>query len=88
MLHKILVVAVAASALLGEVFFQPALANERVQLKAFNAKAIKNRQEKHRYILITVLLDAKNKGDAKTLCKYAPRYLDAIYSLSAGIRIG
>ena len=78
MRHKIFLVAATVTALLGEVFFQPALANERVQLKAFKAQAIKNRQGKQRLILISVILDVESKDNAKQLCNYAPKYLDVI----------
>ena len=80
MRHKIFLVAATVTALLGEVFFQPALANERVQLKAFKAQAIKNRQGKQRLILISVILDVESKDNAKQLCNYAPKYLDVIFT--------
>ncbi len=78
MRHKIFLVAATVTALLGEVFFQPALANEQVQLKAFNAKAVKNRQGKQRLIMISVILDVESKDDAQILCNYAPKFLDVI----------
>ena len=80
MRHKIFLVAATVTALLGEVFFQPALAKERVQLKAFKAQAIKNRQGKQRQILISVILDVESKDNAKILCNYAPKYLDVIFT--------
>ena len=66
MRHEILLVAAAATILLGGVFFQPAMANERVQLKVFQAKAIKNRQGKQKYILISVIFDVESKDNAKS----------------------
>ncbi|NQV82989.1 MAG: hypothetical protein HQ494_04135 [Rhodospirillales bacterium] len=78
MVRNVLRVALAATALLGSVFFQPALADQRVQLKVFKARASQTGQGKQSIVLITVRLDTKNKSSGKSLCKLAPKYLDVI----------
>lgn len=75
---KLLCIAAAATALLGAGFFQSARANERVQLKEFMVKVFNKRDTKTRQLPITVFFDVKSKSEAKSICKVAPRYREAI----------